>query len=59
MRYSAPSSVTTTISSTEIILSALPEFRELSIPLYLGRSTYAVLDAEVEFKRHFVGEDTG
>lgn len=37
----------------------LPEFRELSIPLYLGRSTYAVLDAEVEFKRHFVGEDTG
>jgi flavin reductase (DIM6/NTAB) family NADH-FMN oxidoreductase RutF len=37
----------------------LPELSLLSIPLYLGRSTYAVLDADVELKSHYEGRDTG
>jgi flavin reductase (DIM6/NTAB) family NADH-FMN oxidoreductase RutF len=37
----------------------LPDFNRLAIPLYLGRSTYAVLDADAEFKRHFVGKGSG
>ena len=37
----------------------LPDFHQLQIPLYLGRSTYAVLDADVEFKHHFVRRGNG
>jgi flavin reductase (DIM6/NTAB) family NADH-FMN oxidoreductase RutF len=37
----------------------LPDLGRLEIPLYLGRSTYAVLDADVEFKHHYEGKDTG
>lgn len=33
--------------------NGLPDFNRLEIPLYLGRSEYAVLDATVRRKRHF------
>lgn len=37
--------------------NGLPDFHRLQIPLYLGRSKYAVLDAEVRQKRHFLTGD--
>ena len=36
--------------------NGLPDFRRLEIPLYLGRSEYAVLDSSVRRKRHFLGK---
>jgi flavin reductase (DIM6/NTAB) family NADH-FMN oxidoreductase RutF len=34
--------------------SGLPDFDRLEIPLYLGRSAYAVLDSGVRHKRHYI-----
>lgn len=34
--------------------NGLPDFQRLEIPLYLGRSEYAVLDATARRKRHFL-----
>jgi len=34
--------------------NGLPDFHRLEIPLYLGRSEYAVLDAGVRHKRHYI-----
>jgi flavin reductase (DIM6/NTAB) family NADH-FMN oxidoreductase RutF len=36
--------------------NGLPDFGRLEIPIYLGRSEYAVLDAGVRRKRHFLKE---
>jgi flavin reductase (DIM6/NTAB) family NADH-FMN oxidoreductase RutF len=34
--------------------NGLPDFDRLEIPLYLGRSEYAVLDSGVQHKRHYI-----
>jgi len=38
--------------------NGLPDLTRLQIPLYLGRSTYAVLNADTECKRYFIEEGT-
>jgi len=39
--------------------NGLPDLSRLGIPLYLGRSEYAVLDANVRRKKHFLRPFTG
>jgi hypothetical protein len=34
--------------------NGLPDFGRLRIPLYLGRSEYAVLDSGAPHKRHYI-----
>ena len=34
--------------------NGLPDLERLEIPLYLGRSTYAVLDSDVRHKKHYI-----